>query len=184
MSKLLTSLQCGFSSGQWLSRVRVFSTPWTAARQASLSIANSQSLLKLMSNHLILWGTLLPLSIFPSIRVFSNESVLRIRWPNYTYCQISLNRNIYIHRRKRQSGEKEDIGIGLALWRVFIDHCLAWHRGDIWSGYNVTVPGHRMNAQLPRGYVDFQVNLCPSQCSVTRDVFAIVSTRMTINQSY
>ena len=75
MSKLLTSLQCGFSSGQWLSRVRVFSTPWTAARQASLSIANSQSLLKLMSIesvmpsiHLILCcPLLLPPSIFPSI---------------------------------------------------------------------------------------------------------------------
>ena len=66
-------------------------TPWTAARQASLSITNSQSLLKLMciesvmpSNHLILFCALLLLpSIFPSIRVFSNESVLRIRWPKY-----------------------------------------------------------------------------------------------------
>ena len=72
-----------FSSVQLLSRVQFFVTPWTAARQASLSITNSQSLLKLMciesvmpSNHLIL----LP-SIFPSIRVFSNESALRIRWP-------------------------------------------------------------------------------------------------------
>ena len=66
-------------------------TPWTAARQSSLSITNSQSLLKLMSiepvmpsNHLILCcPLLLPPSIFPSIRVFSNESVLRIRWPKY-----------------------------------------------------------------------------------------------------
>ena len=66
-------------------------TPWTAARQASLSITNSQSLLKLMSiesmmssNHLILCYPLLLLpSIFPSIRVFSNESVLCIRWPKY-----------------------------------------------------------------------------------------------------
>ena len=64
--------------------------PWTAARQASLSITNPQSLLKLMSielvmpsNHLILYHPLLPLSIFPSIRVFSNESVLHIRWPKY-----------------------------------------------------------------------------------------------------
>ena len=68
-----------------------FATPWTAARQAFLSITNSQSLLKLMfiklltpSNHLILCRPLLLLpSIFPSIRVFSNESVLRIRWPEY-----------------------------------------------------------------------------------------------------
>ena len=79
------------SSFQSLSHVRVFVTPWTSAHQASLSIANSQSLLKLMSiesvmpsNHLILCRTLLlPPSIFPSIRVFSNESALRIRWPKY-----------------------------------------------------------------------------------------------------
>ena len=66
-------------------------TPWTVACQASLSITNSQSLLKLMSielvmpsNHIILWRPLLlPPSIFPSIRVFSNESVLHIRWPKY-----------------------------------------------------------------------------------------------------
>ena len=71
------------------SRVQLFATPWTAARQVSLSITNSQSLLKLMSiksvmpsNHLILCcPLLLPPSIFPSIRVFSNESVLHIRWP-------------------------------------------------------------------------------------------------------
>ena len=77
-------------SVQSLSRVQLFATPWTAACQASLSITNSQSLLKLMSielvmpsNHLILYHPLLLLpSIFPSIRVFSNESVLP-RWPNY-----------------------------------------------------------------------------------------------------
>ena len=72
---------------QSLSRVRLFATPWTAASQASLSITNSQSLLKLMSvesvmpcSHLILCRPLL-LSIFPSIMVFFNESVLHIRWP-------------------------------------------------------------------------------------------------------
>ena len=77
-----------FSSVQSLSRVRLFATPWTIACQTSLSIANSQSLLKLMSiesvmpsNHLILCRPLLfLLSIFPSIRVFSSESVLHIRW--------------------------------------------------------------------------------------------------------
>ena len=71
--------------------VRLFETPWTAARRASLSITNSRSLLKLMSiklvmrsNHLILCCPLILLpSIFPSIRVFSNESVLPIRWPKY-----------------------------------------------------------------------------------------------------
>jgi len=75
-------------SVQSLSFVRLFATPLTAARQASLFITNSQSLLKLMSmmpsNHLILcWLLLLPSSIFPGIRVFSRESVLRIRWPKY-----------------------------------------------------------------------------------------------------
>ena len=78
------------SSVQLLSRVRLFATPWTAGHQASLSITNSWSLLKLMpielvmpSNHLILCCPLLPPLIFHSIRVFSNESVLRIRWPKY-----------------------------------------------------------------------------------------------------
>ena len=78
-----------FSSVLSLSRVQLFVIPWTAARQDSLCIANSQSLLKLMSiesvmlsNHLILCQPLLLLpSIFPSIRVFSNESVLHIKWP-------------------------------------------------------------------------------------------------------
>ena len=79
-----------FSSVQLLSCVRLFATPWTAARQASLSITNSRNLLKLMfiesvmpSNHLIFRRPLLPPSIFPSIRVFSNESALHIRWPKY-----------------------------------------------------------------------------------------------------
>ena len=77
-------------SVQLLSCVRLFATPWTAAHQASLSITNSQSLLKLMSmesvmpsNHLILCHPLLLPSIFPSIRVYSKESVLCIRWPKY-----------------------------------------------------------------------------------------------------
>ena len=76
---------------QSLSCFQLFATPCTAARQASLSITNAQSLLKLMSiesvvssNHLILCHPLLLLpSIFPNIRVFSNESALRIRWPKY-----------------------------------------------------------------------------------------------------
>ena len=80
-----------FCSVQLLSRVRLFVTPRTAAHQASLSISNSWSLLNLRSiamvmpsNHLILCcPLLLPPSIFPSIRVFSNESVLPIRWPKY-----------------------------------------------------------------------------------------------------
>ena len=80
-----------FSSVQSLSCVRLFAAPWTAARQASLSITNSRSLPRFMfiesvmpSNHLILCcPLLLPPSIFPNIRVFSNESSLRIRWPKF-----------------------------------------------------------------------------------------------------
>ena len=91
---LTTRLQ----SVQSLSHVRLFVTPWTAARQASLSITNSQSLLKLMSiesampfNHLILCRPLLLPSILPSIRVFSNESVLCIRWPKYWSFSLSIS---------------------------------------------------------------------------------------------
>ena len=87
------------SSVQLLSHVRVFATPWTAARQASLSITNSQSLLKLMSfesvmpcNHIILCRPLLlPPSIFPSLRVLSYEAALRIRWPKYWSFSFNLN---------------------------------------------------------------------------------------------
>ena len=86
-------------SVQSLSRVRLFVTPWTAACQASLSITNSQSLPKPMSielvmpsNHLILcWPLLILPSIFPSIRVFSNESALRIRWPKYWSFSSSIS---------------------------------------------------------------------------------------------
>ena len=84
---------------QLLSRVQLSVTPWTAARQASLSITNSQSLLKLMStklvmpsNHLILCHPLLLLpSMFPSIRIFSSESVLCIRWPKYWSFSFSIS---------------------------------------------------------------------------------------------
>ena len=87
------------STVQSLSRVQLFATPWTAAGQASLFITKSWSLLKLMSmelvmpsNHLILCHPLLLLpSIFPSIRVFSNESALRIRWPKYWSFSFSIN---------------------------------------------------------------------------------------------
>ena len=87
-----------FSSVQSLSRIRLFANPWTAARQASLSITNSQSSLKLMSiesvmpsSHLILCHPLLLLTpIPPSIRVFSNESTLRMRWPKYWSLSFSI----------------------------------------------------------------------------------------------
>ena len=88
-----------FSSVQSLSRVQLFVTPWTAAHQASLSITNSQSLPKLMSielgmpsNHLILCHPLLlSPSIFPSIRVFSNESALGIKWPKYWSLSFNIS---------------------------------------------------------------------------------------------
>ena len=88
-----------FSSDQLLRHVRLFATPWTAACQASLSITNSWSLLKLMtielvmpSNHLILCHVLLLMpSIFPCIRVFSNELALRIRWPKYWSFSFSIS---------------------------------------------------------------------------------------------
>ena len=88
-----------FSSVQSLSRVRLFVTPWTTARQTSLSITNSRSLLKLMptelvmpSNHLILCRSLLLLPpISPSIKVFSNESTLRMRWPKYWSFTFSIS---------------------------------------------------------------------------------------------
>ena len=87
------------SSVQLLSHVRPFVTPWTAAYQASLSITNSRSLLKFVSiesmmpsNHLIFCRPLLcPPSIFPSIRVFSNESVLPIRWQKYWSFNFSIS---------------------------------------------------------------------------------------------
>ena len=98
-SGLENSVHCIVSSVQLLSRVRLFVTPWTAARQAPLSFTISRSLLKLMSiesvmpsNHLILCRPLLLLpSVFPSIRVFSNESALHIKWPKYWSFSFSIN---------------------------------------------------------------------------------------------
>ena len=99
LSPCLFNLYEEFSSVQLLSRVRLFATPWAAARQAYLSITNSQSLPKPMSivsvmpsSHLILCCPLLLLpSIFPSIRVFSNESALPIRWPKYWSFSFSIS---------------------------------------------------------------------------------------------
>ena len=93
---------CFVHSVQSLSHFQPFATPWTAARQASLSITSSRSLLKLMviesvmpSNQFILCRPLLFLpSIFPSIRVFSNESVLRIRWPKIWSFSLSISPSI------------------------------------------------------------------------------------------
>ena len=85
-------------SVQSLSCVRLFATPWTAARQAPLSITNSRTLLKLMSieslmpsNHIFCRPLILLPSIFPSIRIFSSESVLCIRWPKYWSLSFSIS---------------------------------------------------------------------------------------------
>ena len=104
-----------FSSVQSLSCVRFFATPCTAECQASLSVTNSWSSPKLMSielvmpsNHLIFcWPLLLP-SIFPSIRVFSNESSLHIRWPKYW--------SFSIHSSNEYSGWFPELTLGLTGW--------------------------------------------------------------------
>ena len=113
-----------FSSVQSLRRVQLFATPWTAARQASLSITNSWSLLKpvsiesvMPSSHLILGRPLLlPPSVFPSIRVFSSESVLHIRWPKYWSFSISPSSE---YSGFESSPKKEGLSaLSWELWEV------------------------------------------------------------------
>ena len=134
--------QWSVSSVQSLSHVRLFATLWTAACQASLSITNSQSLLKLMSiesmmpsNHLILCHPLLlPPSIFPSIRVFSSESALRIRWPKYWSFSFSIS----------PSNEYS----GLITFRIDWFDLLAVQRTRVFS--NTTAQNHNIfSVQLP-----------------------------------
>ena len=91
-------VESSYRTAQFSHSVRLFATLWTAARQAFLSITNSHSLLKLMSiesvmpsNHLILCPLLLPPSIFPSIRVLSDESFLRVKWPKYWSFSFSIS---------------------------------------------------------------------------------------------
>ena len=99
LSKCPHLISIQFSSVQSLSHVWLFMAPWTAALQASLSSTNSWSLIKLMciesvmpSNHLIFYcPLLLPSSIFPSIRVFSNESILLIKWPKYWSFSLNIS---------------------------------------------------------------------------------------------
>ena len=107
-------------SVQLLSRVWLFATPWTAAHEASLSITDSQSLLKLMciesvmpSHHLILCHLLLLLlSIFPSIRVFSSETILRIRWPKYWSFSFSSASVRYTEEQIYRESRKMGMGVG------------------------------------------------------------------------
>ena len=134
--EVTTSPNIQFSSVQSLSPVQLFVIPWTAAHKASLSITNSQSLLKLMyielviqSNHLILCLPLLLLpSIFPSIRVFSNESAFHLRWPKYW----SFSFNI--------SPSNEYSGLSPLGWTGWISLS---SEGLSRVFYNTTVPKHQ-----------------------------------------
>ena len=129
-----------FSSVQSLSRVQLFATPWTAARQASLSITSSQSLLRLISigwvmpsNHLILWCPLLLLpSIFPSIRVFSSESVLHIRWPKYWSFSFSISPSGLISLRM----DSFNLLAVQGLSRVFSKEGKTTIVSELWCKYN------------------------------------------------
>ena len=130
------------SSVQSLSRVRLFAAPWTAAHQASLSITGSRSLLKLISieslmpsSHLILCcSLLLPPSIFPSIRVFSNESALHVRWPKHWSFSFSI------------SPSNEYLGL-ISLWTDWIS---LQFKGLARVFSNTTVQKHQFfGAQLP-----------------------------------
>ena len=132
------------SSVQSISRVQLFATPWTAAHQASLSITSSWSLLKLMSielvmpsNHLILCRPLFLLpSIFPSVRVFSNESVLRIRWPkDWASAWASvLTMNIQGWFPLELTGLISLLSKG--LWRVFSSMSIESNRA-MWIWFNI-----------------------------------------------
>ena len=138
------------SSVQSLSRVQLFVTPWTAACQASLSITNSRSLPKLMSiesvmpsNHLILCCPLLLLpSIFPSVRVLSNESALCIRWPKYWGFSFSISpSNEYsglISFRMDWLDHLEVQGILKSLLQHHSSKAsILWHSADYWKNYSL-----------------------------------------------
>ena len=137
-----------FSAVQSLSHVRLFATPWIAAHQASLSITHSRSLLKLVSfvsvmpsNHLILCCSLLLLpSIFPSIRVFSNESGLRIRWPKYWSFSFSI------------SPSNEHPGLGVMdreAWCAAIHGVTkSWTQLSDWTGSNWYANKFNLNGKI------------------------------------
>ena len=142
--------QTKVSSVQSLSRVRLFATPWTTAPQASLSITNSRILLKPMStesvmpsNHLILCHPLILLpSIIPSIRVFSNESVLRIRWPKYWSFSFSISPSneysglISFRQRSRRTQIKLPWRLRRDQCRVLLSLSNLLYYLNIWIFYN------------------------------------------------
>ena len=127
-----------FSSVQLLSHVQLFATPWTTARQTSLSITNSWSLLKLISiesvipsNHLILCcPLLLPPSIFPSIGVFSNESALRIRWPKYWSFSFNISPSRTSDWFQIGKGVCQGCILSLCLFNLYAEHTMQNARLD------------------------------------------------------
>ena len=125
---MIMQIDFSYHSVQSLSHVRLFVTPWTAARQASLSNTNSQSLPKLMSiesvmpsNHLILCRPLLlPPSIFSGIRVFSNESVLHVRWPKYCRFILMAESEEELKSLLMKVKESEKAGLKLSIQKTKI----------------------------------------------------------------
>ena len=138
-----------FSLVQSLSRVRLFVTPWTAVQQASLSITNTWGLLKLTSiesvmpsNHLILCRPLILPSIFPSSRVFSNESALHIRWPKYW--SFSFNVSLFNEHPGLISFRMDwlDLLAVQGLSRVFCNTTVQKHQFfdiqlSLWSNFHI-----------------------------------------------
>ena len=132
----MRSMLFNISSVQSLSRVRLFVTPWTTAHHASLFFTNSRSLLKLTSiesvmpsNHLILCHSLLLLpSIFPSIRVFSNESVLHIRWPKYRSFSFSISPSNEYSGLISSRIDRLDLLAVQGLSRVFTNNTVQEHQ--------------------------------------------------------
>ena len=142
-----------------LSCVRLFVTPWTAASQASLSITSSQSFLKLISielvmpsNNFLLCRPLFPPSIFPSIRVFSNESVLRIRWPK---CQVKWS----------EVKSLSHVQLFVTPWTVAYQAppSMGFSRQEDWSGLPFPSPGDLPDPGIEPGSPAFQADALTSE---------------------
>ena len=141
-----------FSSDLLLSHVRIFVTPWTAAHQASLFITNSQSLVKFMPielvmpyNHLILCHTLLlSPSIFPSIKVFSNESGLRIRWPKYWSFSFNMNLSTWTSSDGQYLNQIDYI-LCSQRWRSSIQSAKTRLEADVSQIINSLLPNSDLN---------------------------------------
>ena len=166
LGQALPSVQ--FSSDQSLSHVRLFATPWIAALQASLSITNSRNLLKLTSiesvmpsSHLILCHPLLLLpSIFPSIRVFSNESVLHVRWSKYwSFTSASVLPMNIQEWCPSSSFEGQKL---VQTWKVIWDSKEQWKQDNHPESANPYSTYCRLCFSLPLGL--FLFPLLPSLC--------------------